>query len=133
MIVLVACQFASSGTYDHADFSFDLPDEWQLMSALWPNYQSGRDYYRLGVTEIVMVTIVKKQGQAGAYFAVASTPKPADASLEDLFHATYAQISEEIQDVSENPIVVGGVPGLEIYHRRPCPIDTSAGAALRAL
>jgi hypothetical protein len=117
--LLVACKRASSGIYDHVDFSFELPDQWQLMSDLWPNYQSGRDYYRLGVTEIVMVTSVKKQGQTGAFFAVASAPKPADSSLEDLFHTTYAQISEEIQDVSENPLVLSGVPGFEIYYRRP--------------
>jgi hypothetical protein len=117
--LLAGCQPSGPQVYEHPAFSFDYPPDWQLMSDLWPNYASGRDYYHLGVTEIVMVTSAQKQGESGAYFAVASTSLPAGMDLETLYRQTYAPLTEEITEVSEQLIQVGGASGFEIRYRRP--------------
>jgi len=117
--LLAGCGPRSPQVYQDPAFTFEIPAGWRLMSDLWPNYIPGRDYYRLGVTEIVMITTARKQGEFGVYFAVASVPMPPDTSLEDLFHQAYAPILDEITDQSEATVELAGLTGYEMRYRRP--------------
>jgi len=108
---LAGCHPNPVQAFDAPAFSFEFPKGWQLMSDLWPDYQPEQDYYHLGLQEVVMVTSVKEQGQAGAYFAVAVKPLQADSDLETLFHQTYAPILDEIREMDETTLsVAGGEP-----------------------
>jgi hypothetical protein len=117
--VLAACTPAGPRAFSDAAFSFSYPADWQPMAELFPNYQSGRDYYKLGFTENVMVTSVQEQGGSGAYFAVATQPLALGASPQDVFDNTYAQIAGEITDPSESIRSLAGVDGYEMRYRRP--------------
>ncbi len=116
----LACGLLSSPhKYTSPAFSFTYPKSWQTMADLWPQYQPGRDYYDLGVQEIVMVTSARRQGESGAYFAVASAPLPAGLSLEDAYHQAYAPNVSEFREVSESEVTAGGQPGFEMRYQRP--------------
>lgn len=117
--LLAGCGRRGPQVYQNLAFTFEIPAGWQLMSDLWPNYAAGRDYYQLGVTEIVMITTARKQGEFGAYFAVASAPLPPDISLEDLFHQAYAPILDQVTDQSEAAVELAGMTGYEMRYRRP--------------
>ena len=117
--LLAGCSPRGSQIYEDPAFSFEIPAGWQLMSDLWPNYAAGRDYYQLGVTEIEMITSARKQGEFGAYFAVASAPMPEGVSLGDLFHQTYAPIQDQVTDESERTVELDGMTGYEMRYRRP--------------
>lgn len=116
---LAGCDPRGPQVYDDPAFSFEIPTGWQLMSDLWPNYTSGRDYYQLGVTEIVTITTARKQGESGTYFTVASAPLPPGMTLADLFHQAYAPILEEITEGSEQTVELAGMTGYEMRYRRP--------------
>ena len=89
------------------------------MSEVWPNYQPQRDYYRLGVQEVVTVTSVHKQGESGAYFTIATAPRLNGQSLEDVYRNAYVPALDTFRDVQENPVTVDGKTGFEIMYRRP--------------
>lgn len=117
--LFTACQRVTVEQYNSDSFTFSFPADWQLMSDLWPNYDLKDDYYRLGVTEQVMLTSVQRQGETGAYFAVASAPIPDGSNLEMLFRQTYDQLEGELSDVVESTQEVDGKKGLMIQYRRP--------------
>jgi len=116
---LAACQPTGPRQFDQPAFSFTYPEDWRLMSEVFEYYQSGRDYYKLGVAEQVMVTSAQKPGESGAYFAVASAPLPAGSDLETVFQQTYAAIADELREVSEAPIQLGEQQAYSITYQRP--------------
>jgi hypothetical protein len=69
--------------HENPDFSFKYPETWQTMNKLWGDrYQTGQEYYGLGVKEIVTVTSVQKQGESGVWFALASAPLEGSIDLK---------------------------------------------------
>jgi hypothetical protein len=105
--------------YDNPAYSFTYPKTWQTMADLFPQYQAGREYYGLGLSETVMVTSARKQGESGAYFAVASAPLPAGSNLESAYRHAYAPIMGQLRQVSESAVEAAGQPGFEIRYKRP--------------
>ncbi len=107
-------------TYQGENFSFQYPESWQTMAELWEDrYQPGREYYQLGVNEIIMVTSVREQGGSGVWFAVASTPLAGTIDLEFVARQTYKPIMDDLQDYSESRVTIAGVDGFEVSYRRP--------------
>ena len=122
VIVLGCAVFGPSGptVYDNSDFSFQYPETWQTMTDLWGDrYQPGREYYQLGINEIIMVTSVQKQGESGAWFAVASTPLAETINLEHVVSETYAPFMDTLQDYTERNTTVAGTDGFEVTYKRP--------------
>ena len=122
VIILGCAIFGPSGptVYDDSDFSFQYPETWQTMTDLWGDrYQPGQEYYQLGVNEIIMVTSVQKQGESGAWFAVASTPLAETIDLEHLVSETYAPFMDTLQDYTERNTTVAGTDGFEVTYKRP--------------
>jgi len=113
IFVALACRNSTvPRLYDHPEFTFTYPARWHLMSEIFPHYEAGRDYYRLGVREIVMVTSVQKAGQSGAYFAVASAPPPEALDLETFQRQCYQPFVEELRDVSEPTVMIHDSPAV---------------------
>jgi hypothetical protein len=119
VFLLSSCQQPATRTFENEAFSVEYPGSWQEMSELWPNYQLKDDYYRLGIHEIVTLTSVRKQGEIGAFFTVASSGIPEGLDLKTLFQQTYDPLSDEIVDVTEGTQTVDGKTGLVIQYRRP--------------
>jgi hypothetical protein len=116
---LFACQPSGPRQFEDPAFSFSYPPDWKLMSEIFDVYQPGRDYYDLGLNEIVMVTSAQKKGEFGVYFAVASAPLPVGSDLETVFRQTYADIADQLRDVSEQPAQLGDRPAYSITYQRP--------------
>jgi hypothetical protein len=107
-------------TYENAAFLFQYPESWQTMAKLWGDrYQPGKEYYRLGVSEIITVTSVQKQGESGAWFAVASTPLSGAIDLAYIVNQTYAPFMDELRDYSIDSVTVAGTDGFQVTYRRP--------------
>jgi hypothetical protein len=116
---MAGCSAKTQPQFEDDLFSFTYPTSWQRMSELWPNYQSGRDYYNLGVQEVVMVTSVQKQGAFGTYFAVAAAPLVDGQKLAAVYNQAYDPIRDEITQVQEDTVTIGGETGNLIRYQRP--------------
>jgi hypothetical protein len=114
--------FGPSGprTYEDTAFSFQYPESWQTMAKLWGDrYQPGKEYYQLGVNEIVTVTSAQKQGESGVWFAVASTPLAEASDPEYDVHQTYGPFMDDLQGYTEAGVTVAGLDGFQAAYRRP--------------
>lgn len=128
ILTVLACQSlmpatpSSAKVYDHPTFSFTIPAGWQTMEELWgQRQQAERNYYQLGVDEIIMVTNARKQGDGTyrAYFAVASSPLAGGVDLEERFHRTYDPLIPDLRAVTQTYFDNGTLRGLEITYERP--------------
>ena len=114
--------FESPLLFENEKFSFTIPAKWQTMEDLWNKPQTaGRDYYALGVSEIIMITNAREQadGTYSAYFAVASSPLAGGMDLETRFHQTYDPLLPDLREVSQQKTDRGALSGLEITYQRP--------------
>ncbi len=124
VLTMLACQTLApkAKTFEHSAFSFTIPAGWQTMEELWGYPQEvGRDYYALGLGELIMITSakIKADGPYSAYFAVASSPLAGGTDLETRFKETYDPLISELRDVSETIFDNGTLSGLEINYQRP--------------
>jgi hypothetical protein len=116
--------FESSRPFDNSEFVFTIPAGWQTMEELWlrPS-EPGRDYYALGVEEIIMITNARMQADgsssSGAYFAVASSALAGGTDLETRFHQTYDPLIPDLREVSQQEFDISTLSGLEITYQRP--------------
>lgn len=114
--------FESPRLFENENFSFTIPARWQTMEELWGQpQQADRDYYALGVEEIIMITSARAQadGTYSAYFAVASSPLAGGTDLETRFHQTYDPIIPELREVTQQKFDNGTLSGFEITYQRP--------------
>jgi len=114
--------FESSRPFENDQFSFTIPAGWQTMEELWDRPpEPGRDYYALGIEEIIMITNAQLQvdGPYSSYFAVASSPLAGGTDLETRFHQTYDPLIPELREVSQQKFDNGTLSGLEITYQRP--------------
>jgi len=119
---IISSPFESPRPFENEKFSFTIPAGWQTMEELWERPQEvGRDYYGLGVGEIIMITNAKVQvdGTYSSYFAVASSPLAGGTDLETRFHQTYDPLIPELREVSKQKFDNGTLSGLEITYQRP--------------
>lgn len=120
ILIVIACQPSTEPqVYDHPEFTFTYPARWRLMSELFPKHEAGKEYYRLGVQEIVMVTSARKAGEFGVYFAVASAPLPEASDLETFTRQRYQPIMEELRNYSEQEVTLGQLSAIEVTYHRP--------------
>ena len=119
---IISPPLESSRPFENEKFSFTIPAGWQTMEELWEQPQEvGRDYYGLGVGEIIMITNARVQvdGTYSSYFAVASSPLAGGTDLETRFHQTYDPLIPELSEVSQQKFDNGTLSGLEITYQRP--------------
>lgn len=123
LVIILGCAvFGPSGptVYNDSDFSFQYPETWQTMADLWGDrYQPDQEYYQLGVNELITVTSVQKQGESGAWFAVAFAPLEGAIDLESVARETYAPFMDTLQDYAERNTTVAGMDGFEVTYKRP--------------
>jgi hypothetical protein len=119
---IISPPFESPLLFENQKFSFTIPAGWQTMEQLWgQSQQTDRDYYALGVEEIIMITSAREQadGPYSAYFAVASSPLAGGTDLETRFHQTYDPLLPELRDASQQKFDNGTLSGFEITYQRP--------------
>ena len=119
---IISPPFESSLLFENEEFSFTIPAGWQTMEELWGQPQElERDYYALGVEEIIMITNARAQadGTYSTYFAVASSPLAGGTDLEARFHQTYDPLLSELREVSQQRFDNGALSGFEITYQRP--------------
>jgi len=118
---IVSLPFESPLLFEDENFSFTIPAKWQTMEQLWDQPQEvGRDYYALGVGEIIMFTSARVQvdGTYSAYFAVASSPLAGGVDMETRFHQTYDPLLPDLRDASQQKFDNGALSGFEITYQR---------------
>lgn len=107
-------------SYETDTFRFTIPQGWQTMEELWQRpIPTDREYYDLGVIEIITITSVQVQGASGAFFAVASSPLAGGVGLEERFETAYTGVKTEIQTITQQPFERGQLTGYEITYKRP--------------
>ena len=114
--------FESPLLFENEKFTFTIPAKWQTMEDLWNMPQAaGKDYYTLGVEEIIMITSAREQedGTYSAYFAVAYSPLAGGVDLEARYHQTYDPLLPNLREVSQQKIDHSALKGLEITYQRP--------------
>ena len=119
---IISPPFESPRPFENEKFSFTIPAGWQTMEELWQQPQDQeRDYYALGVEEIIMITSAREQadGPYSVYFAVASSPLASGTDLDTRFHQTYDLLIPELREVSQQKFDNGTLSGLEITYQRP--------------
>lgn len=110
----VSCQLFSSNPniFEYTAFSFTYPSNWQTMEELWGGERQNKNYEGLGLQEIIMITSVRKKGQFGAWFAVATKALSEGESLDSVFETTYSNIKTSIRSESETTGDLNGIPVL---------------------
>lgn len=119
---IISPPFESPRPFENEKFSFTIPTGWQTMEELWQQpQQTGRDYYALGVEEIIMITSAREKadGPYSAYFAIASSPLAGGTDLDTRFHQTYDPLIPELREVSQQKFDNDTLSGLEIAYQRP--------------
>lgn len=119
---LVPPLFESPRLFENENFSFTIPAGWQTIEELWGQpQQADKDYYALGVEEIIMITSARAQadGTYSTYFAVASSPLAGGTDLETRFHQTYDPLIPDLREVSQQKFDNGTLSGFEITYQRP--------------
>ena len=119
VLLACACQPARPHHFVNTAFSFDYPARWQLMSELWPGYQTGGEYKGLGVEEIITITSVRKQGQFGIWFTVASAPMPGDLSMESTLEQLYQGLPGGLRDLKIESLTIDGKKATKASYQRP--------------
>ena len=124
ILTMLACQTLTpkAKSFEHSAFSFIIPAGWQTMEELWGYPQEvGKDYYALGLEELIMITNakVKADGLYSSYFAVASSPLAGGTDLETRFHQTYDPLIPDLREVSQLEFDNSTLSGLEISYQRP--------------
>src|SRR3989304_280915 len=70
---IISSPFESPRPFENEKFSVTIPAGWQTMEELWGQSQeSQKDYYALGVEEIIMITNARVQadGTYSSFFAI---------------------------------------------------------------
>lgn len=119
---VISPPFESPLLFENEKFSFTIPAGWQTMEQLWgQSQQTDKDYYALGVAEIVTITSAREQadGPYSAYFSIASSPLAGGTDLETRFHQTYDPLLPELREVSQQKFDNGTLSGFEITYQRP--------------
>ena len=124
VLFMIACQTITpkNTKYDHPAFSFIIPAGWQTMEELWGYPQEvGRDYYALGLGELIMFTSAqsKADGPYSAYFAVATSLLASNTDLETRFHQTYDPLIPDLRAVTQAKFESGKLSGFDIAYQRP--------------
>ena len=114
-LLLTACSATGRKTYDSPYYSFTYPAGWKTMAEISPEYQSGQNYYWLGVDEEATITSAREAGQAGLYFSVASRGGMFAPGLETFPTWTYAIVEEDLRELNMAPAVISGTAG-KMYH-----------------
>jgi hypothetical protein len=109
---------ASSRTFNHAEFRFDYPSNWQTMAELWGTYELQKDYYGLGAKELAALTSVRKKGESGVWFSVAARPLMGVA-LSELGESLYAQAVPAVAELQQSTTALAGQPAITFRYRRP--------------
>ena len=119
---VISPPFDSPLLFENEEFSFTIPVKWQTMEELWGRPQdAGKDYFALGVEEIIMITNAQSQadGPYSTYFAVASSPLAGGTDLETRFHQTYDPLIPDLREVSQQKFDADALSGFEITYQRP--------------
>ncbi len=106
--------------YVNAEFIFLIPDGWQTMEELWERpMPAGRDYYGLGVEEVITITNVQEQGQMGVFFTVATSPLAGGVGLEERSILAYQNMITDILNMTRQDFLLNGLAGYEVHCNRP--------------
>jgi hypothetical protein len=121
--LLASCTGSSSAMagrlYQHEAFTFSIPGGWKTMDEVFGHTASSRDYYGLGVREIVTIQHPAIKGQGKGFFAVASSPLERNEDLETRFKRAYRKATLEMRNVATRKFQKGDLSGYEITYIRP--------------
>lgn len=107
-------------TYENEIFSFTIPAGWGTMEEVWERpMPPEKDYYGLGLQEIITIQYPPDQGQGTGFFTVASSPLAGGEDLESRFTQAYELASPAIENVSKQLFERGTLSGHEITYKRP--------------
>jgi hypothetical protein len=114
LMMILGCRLSTpkETVFETETFRFTVPAGWGIT-------QSGRDYYGLGLTQVVMIHDHARLTDSSAFFAVATSPLAGGAGLEERFTQAYQSAVPEIIEVSRQPFERGGLSGYEIIYKRP--------------
>lgn len=111
---------AAARTFEHEAFTFTIPAGWQTLEEVWKRPISPqKDYYGLGLQEIVTIQYPPKQGQGSVFFAVATAPLAEGQDLQARLQQTYAETVPAGVDASVRAVECAGLSGYEITYKRP--------------
>lgn len=114
LLFVLGCRLSSpkERVFETETFRFTIP-------AGWGETQSGRDYYNLGLTEVIMIHDQSRLTDSKAFFAVATSPLAGGMGLEERFTQAYQTTVPEIAEISRQPFAHGGLSGYEMIYKRP--------------
>jgi hypothetical protein len=122
LAISLTCQLTPTKerSFENENLAFTIPAGWQTMDEIWDRPATpGRDYYALGLGEIVMIQYPPERGKGKVFFAVASSPLADGQDLESRFTQAYQVTTPEIEDASKQAFELGGYSGYEIIYKRP--------------
>lgn len=117
-LLLGACNAIGRTTYTSPGYSFSYPASWKTLAELSPDYQSGKNYYWLGVVEEVTVTPADRAGDPGLYFSIAASTDEFNGNVITLPNWSYAIVADAIRDRNRAPVKIGGNDGYLHHYNR---------------
>ena len=112
--------FTDTRTYENEDFIFTIPPGWQTMEEVWKKpMQPDKEFYGLGVQEIISIQYPSEQGKGNSFFAVSTSPMTDGEDLDFRFTQAYENAVPEITEESKQVFEQGTVSGYEITYKRP--------------
>ena len=119
LFATLACRFGTRA-YENDTFSFTIPSGWRTSEEVWDRpRQPEKEYYGLGVQEIITLQYPSGQGKGKAFFSVAASPLTDNKDLETHFTLAYQNAIPEVEDVSIQLFERGPLSGHEIFYRHP--------------
>jgi|GEM_PF-522014 len=122
-LAALACSQAGQQArrFESEEISFDYPPGWQTIDQVFPGQDLGQDR-RFNAQEIAIVVDPDSSTPWEKYTVAVHLLKktlPPNASLEELFHQTYAEMPPPLDEVSESRTTLGALPALEKVYRQP--------------
>lgn len=116
LVVTLACGLfpsnAQATTFENDRFNLTIPAGWN-----W-GLGNGKDYFDLGLTEIVGLNKSSTSIGSNTYFTVASSPLAGGIDLQTRFNQAYEH-STTMQDVKKQAFQRGELSGYQIEYKRP--------------
>lgn len=116
--LLSACKGLGQKTYTTEVYTFSYPAGWKSMAEISPDYQSGKNYYWLGVEEELTLTPMDKAGDPGLYFSMASSSDEFNGNVITFPNWSYAMLADSIRGRNRTPLEISGFNGYLHHYER---------------
>lgn len=115
--LLASCTVTGQKTYDFPTLTFKYPGDWRKISDVAPDYEQGKYFFSMHITEDLTVTSMKPAGEPVAYFSVASLEHPYEG-IEAYLQWMYGMLTDYTREMVESTTTIDGFDATTFRYTR---------------